>query len=212
MENLSKKQILIIGVIAVIIVVVVVYYFFNSIQEISYEDLDSIESEELYEDDIKSSIREVVEENIIVHIAGAVNNEGIVTLKEGERVIDAINQAGGLQEDADLTNVNLAYQVSDGQKIYIPHVGEEENENSENGEDMIVGSLNENSQSSSLVNINTATVTELTDLPGIGEQTAQKIVNYRKENGKFNSIEDIKNVSGIGDAKYNSIKDYITVK
>lgn len=211
MENLSKKQIIIIGIILVTIVVVVVYYFFNNIQEINYENLDNMETEETEENDIKSSITEI-EEKIVVHIAGAVNKEGIVTLKEGERIIDAINQAGGLKENADLTNVNLAYIISDGQKIYIPHIGEEQKENSENGENIIVSESKENSQNTSLININTATVAQLTELSGIGEQTAQKIVNYRKENGKFNSIEDIKNVSGIGESKYNSIKDYITVK
>lgn len=211
MENLSKKQIIIIGIILVAIVVVVLYYFFNSIQEINYENLDNTETEETEENDIKSSITEI-EEKIVVHIAGAVNKEGIVTLKEGERIIDAINQAGGLKENADLTNVNLAYIISDGQKIYIPHIGEEQKENSENGENIIVSESKENSQNTSLININTATVAQLTELSGIGEQTAQKIVNYRKENGKFNSIEDIKNVSGIGESKYNSIKDYITVK
>lgn len=211
MENLSKKQIIIIGIILVTIVVVVVYYFFNSIQEINYENLDNTETEETEENDIKSNITEI-EEKIVVHIAGAVNKEGIVTLKEGERIIDAINQAGGLKENADLTNVNLAYIISDGQKIYIPHIGEEQKENSENGENIIVSESKENSQNTSLININTATVAQLTELSGIGEQTAQKIVNYRKENGKFNSIEDIKNVSGIGESKYNSIKDYITVK
>lgn len=211
MENLSKKQIIIIGIILVTIVIVVVYYIFNSIQQINYENLDNMESDDTEQNEIKSNVSET-EELIVVHIAGAVNKEGIVTLKEGKRIIDAINEAGGLKENADLTNVNLAYIISDGQKIYIPHIGEEQKENSEIGENIIVSESKENSQNTSLININTATVAQLTGLSGIGEQTAQKIVNYRKENGKFNNIEEIKNVSGIGEAKYNSIKDYITVK
>lgn len=161
MENLNKKQIIMIGIIVLVIVIVVIYYFFNSIKEINYGDLENVENEYIEENNIKLNATETVEETIIVHIAGAVNKEGIVKLKEGERIIDAINQAGGLKEDADLTNINLAYMISDGQKIYIPHIEEEQ----KNLESIITNESKENTKNTSLININTATVEKLTELP-----------------------------------------------
>lgn len=208
MESLSKKQIIIIGIIIIVIAIVIIYYFFNNLQQINYDYLD--DTEQIQEDNQEENITKKEEALIVVHIAGAVQKEGIVKLEEGARIIDAIEAAGGLKEEADLTNINLAYAISDGQKIYIPNINEE-NSNLENGEGL-VNTTGGNQEENTLININTATVTELLELPGIGSSTAQKIVDYRKENGKFNTIEEIKNVSGIGDAKYNNIKDYICVK
>lgn len=208
MESLSKKQIIIIGIIIIVIAIVIIYYFFNNLQQINYDYLD--DTEQIQEDNQEENITKKEEALIVVHIAGAVQKEGIVKLEEGTRIIDAIEAAGGLKEEADLTNINLAYVISDGQKIYIPNINEENN-NLKNGEGL-VNTTGGNQEENTLININTTTVTELLELPGIGSSTAQKIVDYRKENGKFNTIEEIKNVSGIGDAKYNNIKDYICVK
>lgn len=119
--------------------------------------------------------------------------------------------AGGLTGEADINKINLAYIVKDGQKINIPNVNSVENESyiTENiGENIIVEDVK---TSSSLVNINTATQTELESVTGIGPSTALKIIKYREENGKFKKIEDIKNVSGIGNAKYETIKNEICV-
>lgn len=164
MENLSKKQIIVIAIIAVIIVIVVGYYFINNFQQINYEILDEAEISE--ENDTQTNtIIEEISQKIIVHIAGAVRQEGIVTLEEGQRIVDAINEAGGLTEKADLTNVNLAYILSDGQKIYIPTVGEEAKISTENGEKIIVDTKEENTKNNLLININTATIAELLELP-----------------------------------------------
>lgn len=153
---------------------------------------------------------------IVIHVSGSVKTEGIVKLEEGSRIIDAIEASGGLLEDADLTNVNLAYVLEDGQKLYIPSINDETIENSistGNGDNIISGSSSSSSSSSGgKVNINTATQQELQTLPGIGAATALKIIEYRESNGKFSSVEDIKNVNGIGDAKYEGIKDYICIK
>ena len=127
--------------------------------------------------------------------------------------------AGGSLEDADLAKVNLAYTISDGQKIYIPKVGEVISYQSEFSEYISSGfgnnELIENekgiSSGGEKVNINTAKQTELETLPGIGPSTAQKIIDYRTKNGKFETIEDIQNVKGISDGKFEEIKDNICV-
>lgn len=162
---------------------------------------------------------------IIVHISGEVISPGVISLEEGARIVDAINMADGVTEEADLSKVNLAYVLEDAQKIYIPNINEkEEKEIVKNIEKGVViresGMSDENNSSSGnnsknenvKININTANVKELQKLSGIGESIALRIVTYRKENGKFNSIEDLKNVSGIGENKFNKIKNNIFVK
>ena len=150
-------------------------------------------------------INEVVEDvdTIKVHIAGEVLNEGIYEIEEGSRVDDIIKTAGGTTENANLASVNLAYELSDGEKIYIPSIFDDENEyNLSSG----------NTNVSGKININKANSEELQKINGIGEALANRIISYRNENGRFSSVEDIKNVSGIGDKKYESIKEYIAIK
>ena len=163
MENLSKKQIITIGVIALIILIVVGYYYITNLQQINYENLE--EAETIEENNIETNTIEETSQEIIVHIAGAVRQEGIVTLKEGARIVDAINQAGGLTEKADLTDVNLAYMLLDGQKIYIPNKGEEVQISLENGDEIIVIEAEIEETKNGIVNINTATIAELMELP-----------------------------------------------
>lgn len=216
MEMLSKKQkFLVIGGI-IIICIIMIFYYINSTKEIYSPEEDyevEIEEKEENKEDKK-------EEMIIIHITGAVKNQGIVEVKENARIDDVINAAGGLTEDADIENVNLAYAVEDGQKIYIPSKKEKEEIETKEGEkeeNVVIENAGEKvlveeegkGEEGGKVNINTASIESLTKLPGIGSSTAQKIVSYRNEHGKFKSIEDIKNVSGIGEAKYNSIKDFI---
>lgn len=142
-------------------------------------------------------------EEIMVHISGAVNSPGILRLDSSKRVVDALDLAGGAREDADLDRVNLAARLHDEEKIYIPKVGEVQ----ENMTTLV--SSPSSSGSSSKININSADLNELTKIPGVGEKTAQKILDYRANNS-FSSIEDIKNVPGIGDKKFESMKDYIS--
>ena len=156
---------------------------------------------------------------IIVHISGEVISPGVISLEEGARIVDAINMADGVTQEADLSKVNLAYVLEDAQKIYIPNINEkEEKEIVENMEDGVVisgsgiSNGNDSKNEDVKININTANVKELQKLSGIGESIALRIVTYRKENGKFNSIEDLKNVSGIGENKFNKIKNNIFVK
>lgn len=128
----------------------------------------------------------------------------MVVLQNGARIVDAIEAAGGETEEADLNKLNLAYILNDGEKIYVP------NKNDMNSEEILENQQGDDKQSS--ININTATVEELTELPGIGEATANKIIEYRKQNGKFETIEELKNVAGIGNSKFENIKDKIKVK
>ena len=142
-------------------------------------------------------------EEIMVHISGAVNSPGILRLDSSKRVVDALDLAGGARDDADLDRVNLAAKLHDEEKIYIPKVGEVQ----ENMTTLV--SSPSSSGPASKININSADLSELTKIPGVGEKTAQKILDYRANNS-FSSIEDIKNVPGIGDKKFESMKDYIS--
>lgn len=156
-----------------------------------------------------------LEGKIIVHIIGEVKNTGILILKEGARIADAIESAGGATEEADLNKINLAYTLKDGQKIYVPNKKDEENivyitEGS--GNNVIVENGDESEMKEKIkININTASQAELEELPGIGEAIASRIIEYREENGTFNKIEDLLNVKGIGDAKFAEIKEYVVV-
>lgn len=157
-------------------------------------------------------------ETIVIHITGEVKKEGVIYLEEGARIIDAIKEAGGETKQADLSQVNLAYELQDGQKIYIPNKNEKITEYIvDNSNENLMNNQNTNKSDSGSndknikININTATLAELDNLPGIGPSTAQKIIEYREKNGKFKKIEDIQNVKGIGEAKYEDIKEKITV-
>lgn len=218
----NKKKILIMGVICVTIVIGVAIYFFMQSEEEEFINFEDFENNVGNVENIENVVQdEIVEEleKIVVHISGQVANPGVISLDEGSRLIDAINLSGGLTSKADISKVNLAYILEDAQKIYIPSI-EDKDEityiSEDSGNTGVVTS--ENGQTSTkkeeelMVNINTANEEQLEQLPGIGTSIATRIVNYRKENGKFNSIEDIKNVSGIGDAKFNKIKDNICIK
>ena len=148
---------------------------------------------------------------IVVYICGEVNKPGVYELEPGSRIFDAINVAGGYSKDAYVESVNLAQVISDEQMIYIPSADDVQNMT----EGQIIANtvdITRNSTSNSKVNINTASISELTTIPGIGESKANKIISYRTEHGKFNSIEDIMNISGIKEGLFNKVKDYICVK
>lgn len=144
------------------------------------------------------------EDRIGVYISGEVKNTGVYYLKKDSRITDLINICGGLTEEADVSKINPAQKLNDSDKIIIPK--KEENLNMESIEDTNESDINVQEK----ININTATKDELTSLNGIGEATANKIINYRNKN-KFQEIEDIMNVPGIGESKFNNIKDYICV-
>jgi len=150
---------------------------------------------------------------IFVHVCGAVKNPGVYSLVQSSRVCDAIVLAGGLTETAADDYVNQARFLNDGERVYIPEIDELSNLSpSQYAAGQSVGMLNGSQGGSSeqkMVNINTAGVSELTTLPGIGESRAESIVAYREQHGSFARIEDIMKISGIKGAAYEKIKDRI---
>jgi len=199
-----NKKLLFISIFLIILVSIFIYSYTKD------SSSDFILTNDLY---ISSTPANVIEEisQIIVHVAGEVINPGLVTLAENSRIDNAISAAGGVTELADVSKINLAYALQDGQKIYIPSIYDEEElvyiEVSA-GDNIVIPT---ESPQSNLINLNTATQAELQTLPGVGESTAKKIIDYRTKNGKFKQIEDIMNVSGIGEAKFNAIKDNICI-
>lgn len=139
---------------------------------------------------------------IVVHVAGAVVGPGVFELEEGDRLSAAIEAAGGLREDAAPEGINLARELVDGEQVIVPTQEEYT---------ALPSAPEGEAPVSQKININTATEAELTDLPGIGEVTAEKIVADREKSGPFPSIEDIKRVSGIGEKKFEQIADSICV-
>jgi competence protein ComEA len=144
-----------------------------------------------------------------VYVSGAVVRPDVYELSYDSIVRDAIDAAGGPTAEADLNRINLARQVHDEEQIYVPQKGEESPPVSPPSDPSLPSP---SSQEGGKVNINTATAEELDTLPGIGPAIAQRIIDYRTASGPFQSIEDIKNVRGIGDATFEKLKDKITVQ
>ena len=152
-----------------------------------------------------------VDTEVYVDVDGAVASPGVYRLKDGARVAQAIDAAGGLTPEADVTGLNRASKVADGQKIYVPKVGEQQANASGGGSDDSAVSTSGVSDSAGLVNINTASAAELQTLSGIGPSMAQSIIDERTKNGAFASVDDLMRVSGIGEKKLAKIKDCICV-
>ncbi len=227
MKKINKKNSIILLSICILLGIISYgIHFYNSRTYEEFEKTENVKELIPYEEEIQNSdntekIDNSNDEVIIVHITGAVKNWGIIELPTNSRIADAIEKAGGLTEEADISNVNLAYQLEDGMKIKIPTINETVDNKEidsikdyismESGENVTSSNKNKTTSKINIVNINSATQTELETLPGIGTSTALKIINYRNENGKFTSIEDIKNVSGIGESKFEAIKELICI-
>jgi len=149
---------------------------------------------------------------ITVHVIGAVVRPGVYAFPEGSRVQDAVIAAGGLLAEADPNLINLAAKLEDGQKLEIPAVGGSipGAASTAAGPFTVLTTPGATTNNADLVNINTATADELDTLPGIGPTTAQKIIDYRTQHGPFSQIEQVMDVSGIGPATFDRIKDLIT--
>lgn len=210
-EFIKNKKWLIGGCCILILLIsfVVIYYFNDNTEEVIETGLVSVET-------TKENVS-----NFYIDVKGAVKDPGVYLVSDGERVIDAIEKAGGLKKNANTSNINLAQKLK-SEMVIVVYTNNEIKNNSPklacntkcNCEVIEINNCIENesnSNNSNLVNINTADISELMTLSGIGESKAKSIVTYREENGLFESVEDIKNVSGIGDALYENIKDMITV-
>ena len=208
-ENLNKKQKIIISIITLVVIAGIAAYLI--IKNSQYEEFDMNEvivnvDEKKYNGD-----------TIIVHITGEVKEPGVKELPTDARIADAIEAAGGVTENADLDEVNLAFVLSDGQKIYIPNKNEKEISGEKvyitagSGNNVIIEDKIEGEKMQK-VNINEAKQEDFEQLPGIGPSIAKKIIEYREQNGKFTSINELQEVKGIGEAKFENIKEYIMVK
>lgn len=163
------------------------------------------------DDAVGSSKKSSSAAEVYVDVDGAVASPGVYRLKEGARVSQAIDAAGGLTAEADVTGLNRASKVADGQKIYVPKVGEQQAVTAGGGADggaVVTSGAND---AAGLVNINTASAAELQALSGIGPSMAQSIIDERSKNGPFASVDDLMRVSGIGEKKLAKIKDCICV-
>lgn len=144
------------------------------------------------------------EKPIVVHVTGAVPRPGVYALPRGARVQDVISAAGGFLAEAEKTDINLAALLEDGEKLDIPYIEGTSPVLATPEQEVVV-------TTTELIDINTASQSELESLPGIGPTTARKIIEYREANGPFLNTEDIINVSGIGPGTYERIKELITV-
>lgn len=210
MKGFTKGEQRIILIIVLLVAIIFSFKFF--IREIIGDKTESLEidknfiiSNDIIEDGIiEDSKMDQEVKTIMVHISGAVHNPGVIELELGKRLIDAVQICGGLKDDADIDRINLARKLADEEKVYIPKIGEEISE------ELSFVSEGSREKDSGKININTCSKAELLSLPGIGDVLADRIIEYREKN-PFKRIEDIKNVSGIGDKKFESIEDLITV-
>lgn len=203
MNKLVEKRYLLYVLLSVF--AVILYMFWTKESDIPLTDQLLAQSEQ------KPSIENEQEEKkenfpviLKVDVKGAVKNPGVYSVTENDRVIDVIERAGGFSKKADATKINLSQKVSDEMVIYVPQVGEEIQE-------MPNLINNQQTEKDGKININEADETVLQTLPGIGRAKAQAIIEYRNQNGPFQKIEDLMNVSGIGQKTFEKLADFISV-
>lgn len=196
----NRKEILIT---TISIIVFICYIFFNSGN--TKENDNAIVKEEILKEE-KDDKKDITEEvKVVVDIKGEVIKPGTYEMVLGKRVIDVINESGGLTTKADTSSINLSEKITDEMLIVIPSIDDEKSEIVNNK----IPSKNEPNDGK--ISINTGNIDELKKIKGIGEVKAKSIIEYRNQNGKFKSIEEIKNVNGIGSSTFEKIKNYIKV-
>lgn len=168
----------------------------------SYKDEKSNKSKEISQSETEDQL-------VTVDVKGAVKKPGVYQLQSNSRVHDALEKAGGLTDEADLKSVNQAQKLSDEAVVYIAKVGE-------NAVDVTTSTpasatSGTGQAKSALVNLNTATEADFQTISGIGQKRAQDIIAYREANGRFKSVDELKNVSGIGAKTLEKLKEYVTV-
>lgn len=217
--NLFKKYHLYIMFLIMLIIMIIGFIW-------SYQVSNKEETIEYIEEETKE---EVIIETIKIDIKGSVKKPGVYELNIGSRVIDAIEKAGNLNKDADTSLINLSKKLSD-EDVIIIYSNDEIKEYRETSkiekydeveiecncpDNLNTSCINEKTTSTeetnSLISINTANADKLKEISGLGDSKVKNIIEYRETNGPFNSIKDIKNVTGIGDSLFEKIKDYITI-
>lgn len=213
----DKKDKIIYGLIVAVVILFANYIYSNNIggffdkeEQVSLLDEGNIDKQK--DKDEINNLEEKSPKTAVmkVHIAGEIKKPGVYEIKEGDRLEDLIKVAGGLTDEADDVNINLAQRLEDQMKIYIPNKNDEKSLNTNNPNQTNDPVTLVKGSSSGLININTASKEELMTLPNIGEKRADAIIEYRNAS-RFENIEDIKNVKGIGDKFFEALKDLITI-
>lgn len=209
----ANKMYLLLGVL--IAAALAIYYFMPAYAEREKNNLTEWEDSAeliLQEENLETSQEKAEEkETMVIDVKGAVVKPGVYEAQSGDRVIDLIQLAGGLQENADQNQINFAMKVEDEMVLYLPVIGEEEKHNN-GGTTPNFGSFAATSSDNGKVNLNTATESELQTLTGIGPAKAAAIIEYRDTNGPFKEIEQLKEISGIGDKTFEKLKEEISVR
>ena len=204
MKNKNKYLLITIILVFTLLTVMVINLNANS-KEYIVGDTDSsiMQDESIAEDAEEENYEQEENSKVTVFVSGEVLNQRVVELEKGKRLIDAVEICGGLTEKADLNAVNLALVLEEEGHYIIPAIGDTNVLNATN--------LNQMNSSSNLVNINSADIELLKTLPGVGDVLGQRILDKREELGKFTSIDQLNDVSGIGDKKFSDIKDKVTI-
>lgn len=217
----DKKKI---GIFIILVIVLIAFgflYLKSGFKELKKNDTESIFVDDAENSDtsdsntknnsINTNDKEVVvpmkDKNIVVEIKGEVKKPDVYILNEDAIIKELIEAAGGLTEDADLNNINRAKKLQNHELVYILNKNDTGKEST--NENPISDVSKSQGTSNSIVNINTATLEELKTLNGVGDSKAKSIIEYREQNGGFKSIDDIKNVTGIGEKMFERIKEQI---
>lgn len=217
----DKKKLGIYIIIGILLIILGVTYYKNGYTELKKnndEDIFVEQNEEINIEKEKNNIYNLDESNIqlkdksiVVEIKGEVNSPDVYTLKDESIVKDVIDLAGGVTEEADLSNINRAKKLQNHELIYIRNKNEVNEVSEENIINVLGNDIDGVSDNSSLINLNSATIEDLKSLNGIGDAKAAGIVEYREKNGGFSSIDQIKEVDGIGEKMFEKIKDKIEI-
>lgn len=220
----EKKKIGILAILMIVIIICGLNYIRSGFKELKKNDTESIfvdaeiDNDLAKEEDSKSSngkketTIKLKEKNIVVEIKGEVKKPDVYTLDEESIVKDLIDMAGGITEEANLSNINRAKKLQNHELIYISNINEAATNGTINSEASDITNITVNQGSSNgKININYATLEQLKELNGIGEAKAKKIIEYREKNGGFKSLEDMRNVDGIGEKMFEKIKEQIEI-
>lgn len=192
-----------------LIIIIAIFGFINRNKIKEFDNTTSLKATEEVETkgesllETKFEEREPVDTKIYVDISGCITNPGVYEMDQETRINDLVEKAGGLCKEADIESINLSQRLEDEMKIHVYKIGENSSKLDENTSKSAKSPTNK-------VNINKADLSELTTLPGIGKSRAEEIISYRNTN-KFKSIEDIKNISGIGEKTFEKLKDKISI-
>ncbi len=208
------------SVLGTVLVMLVIFFAWSSMESHKAEvqnDLPALStsfstsSGETSQPKTVTSASKTESDKIFVDIKGAVRKEGVYELTSGSRVTDVVKLAGGFTDDADKKSVNLAEKLVDEAVVYVAKIGEEVTPASTPSQAKPTTASGGQGDSSAQINLNTATTEELQTISGIGAKRAQDIIDYRDANGGFSSVDDLKNVSGIGEKTLEKLKSEVTV-